>query len=96
VRCHRARGWFLACASVQEFPPTTHPFAARDSVVYADLRAESFIINPVVDSPPVRWLAEQQRHGLPGRVAAEAASIQEILALVASGRGVCLVPESVA
>jgi len=44
----------------------------------------------------VRWLAEQQRHGLPGRVAAEAASIQEILALVASGRGVCLVPESVA
>jgi DNA-binding transcriptional LysR family regulator len=75
---------------------TTHPFAARDSLVYADLRDESFITNPVVDSPPVRWLAEQQRHGLPGRVAAEAASIQEILALVASGRGVCLVPESVA
>jgi DNA-binding transcriptional LysR family regulator len=74
----------------------THPFAARDSLVYADLRNESFITNPVVDSPPVRWLAEQQRHGLPGRVAAEAASIQEILALVASARGVCLVPESVA
>jgi DNA-binding transcriptional LysR family regulator len=46
--------------------------------------------------PPARWLAEQHRHGLPGRVAAEAASIQEILTLVATGHGVCLVPASVA
>lgn len=45
---------------------------------------------------PARWLAEQRRHGLPGRVAAEATSIQEILALVATGRGVCLVPSSIA
>ncbi len=36
------------------------------------------------------------RHGLPGNVAAEAASIQEILTLVATGRGVSLVPASVA
>jgi DNA-binding transcriptional LysR family regulator len=48
------------------------------------------------EGPPARWLAEQRGHGLPGRVAAEAASIQEILTLVASGRGVCLVPEVVA
>jgi DNA-binding transcriptional LysR family regulator len=75
-----------------------HPLAARDSLAFSDLRAESFITNPVIDSPgpPARWLAEQQRHGLPGRVAAEAASIQEILTLVATGRGVCLVPAPVA
>ena len=75
-----------------------HPLAGRNSLAFVDLHAESFITNPVVDipGPPARWLAEQQRHGLPGRVAAEAASIQEILTLVATGRGVCLVPASVA
>jgi DNA-binding transcriptional LysR family regulator len=78
--------------------PAAHPLATRDSLTFTELRRESFITNPVIDSPgpPARWLAEQQRHGLPGRVAAEAASIQEILTLVASGRGVCLVPAPVA
>lgn len=78
--------------------PVTHPLAARDSLTFADLRNESFITNPVVPDPgpPVRWLAEQQRHGLPGHVAAKAASLQEILTLVATGRGVCLVPAQVA
>ncbi len=75
-----------------------HPLATRDSLRFRDLRAESFITNRVVQTPgpPTRWLAEQQRHGLPGRVAADAASVHEILALVAAGRGVCLVPASVA
>lgn len=75
-----------------------HRLAGRDSLLFADLREESFITNRVVPSPgpPIRWLAEQQRQGLPGRVAAEAASVHEILALVAAGRGVCLVPASVA
>jgi len=77
--------------------PSGHPLADRGSLKFADLRDESFIINPatVDGSPPARWLAEQQRHGLPGRVAAESASIQEILTLVAAGRGVCLVPAPV-
>lgn len=75
-----------------------HPLAGRGSLTFAELRNESFITNPVVEAPtpPARWLAEQARHGLPGRVAAQAASIQEILTLVASGRGVSLVPASVA
>jgi DNA-binding transcriptional LysR family regulator len=75
----------------------THPLASRESLTFADLRDESFIINPATDQEetPSRWLAEQQRHELPGRVAAEAASLQEILALVAAGRGVCLVPAAV-
>lgn len=78
--------------------PRAHPLAARESLTFADLRDESFITNPADRSagPPTRWLAEQRRHGLPGRIAAEAASVQEILTLVATGRGVCLVPAPVA
>ena len=78
--------------------PTTHPLADRDSVTFDDLRHESFITNPAVESPtpPARWMAEQARHGLPGRIAAQAASIQEILTLVASDRGVSLLPMSAA
>ena len=78
--------------------PDKHPLAARESLRFIELRDEGFVTNPVVErsGPPARWLAEQHRHGLPGRVVAEAASIPEILALVASGRGVCLVPASVA
>jgi DNA-binding transcriptional LysR family regulator len=76
--------------------PASHRFAARTSVKFAELRDEQFITNPIGGRVPARWLSEQQRHGLPGRVAAEAASIQEILTLVASGSGVCLVPASVA
>jgi DNA-binding transcriptional LysR family regulator len=76
----------------------SHPFAARASLAYADLAGESFIINPVManEGVPARWIAEQRRHGLPGRIAARSTSVQEVLALVAAGRGVCLVPSAVA
>ena len=76
---------------------SAHPLASHQMLTFDDLRDESFVINPVArqDGPPLRWAAEQQRHGLPGRVAAEATSLQEILALVAAGRGVCLVPQAV-
>jgi DNA-binding transcriptional LysR family regulator len=75
-----------------------HPLAERDSLAFVDLREESFVVNPAVqdDGVPARWLAEQQRHGLPGRVAGQTTSIEEILTLVAAGRGVCLVPTAVA
>ncbi len=76
-----------------------HRLASRAAVSFADLTEESFITNPAVaddDGPPPRWLAEQRRHGLPGRVAAESRGLSEILTLVAAGRGVCLVPASVA
>lgn len=76
---------------------SAHPLAGRQSLTFAELRDESFIVNPAVPTtgPPARWLAEQRRHGLPGRIAARASSVQEILALVAAGRGVCLVPSAV-
>jgi DNA-binding transcriptional LysR family regulator len=78
--------------------PVSHSLAMRATLQFSDLREEGFITNPVVDAsaPPKRWLAEQARHGLPGRVAAQAASVQEILTLVGAGKGVCLVPASVA
>ena len=78
--------------------PASNPLARRVTLQFTDLREESFITNPVVEAstPPKRWLAEQARHGLPGRIAAEAASVQEILTLVAVGKGVCLVPAAVA
>ncbi len=76
----------------------SHSLSGRATLQFSDLREESFITNPVVEVsvPPKRWLAEQARHGLPGRIAAQAASVQEILTLVAAGKGVCLVPASVA
>ncbi|MBV8998251.1 MAG: LysR family transcriptional regulator [Solirubrobacterales bacterium] len=78
--------------------PAGHPLAGRSAVQFDDLREESFITNPVIEAsaPPRRWLTEQARHGLPGRVAGEAASVQEILTLVAAGQGICLVPAAVA
>ncbi len=77
--------------------PSTHRLAAREALRFADLRDETFITNPALpgEGPPARWLDEQRRHGLPGRVAAEATSIQEILTLVSTGRGVSLVPAPV-
>jgi DNA-binding transcriptional LysR family regulator len=77
--------------------PQGHRLAELPSIRMAELEAESFVVNPsAASSTPARWLAEQQRHGLPGRVAAEAASVQELLTLVAAGQGVSLVPAPVA
>ena len=75
--------------------PVADPLANRASLELAELSDRQFIVNPAFaeEGAPARWLAEQRRHGLPGNVAAQAASIQEILTLVASGQGVCLLPE---
>jgi len=73
-----------------------HRLAARDSLKYAELNDEAFITNPAVKGQPlVHWLTEQHSHGLDGNVAAEAGSLQELLTLVAAGRGVSLVPHCV-
>jgi DNA-binding transcriptional LysR family regulator len=76
--------------------PLGHRLSELPSVRMAELDAESFVVNPsAAGTPPARWLAEQHRHGLNGRVAAEAASVQELLTLVAAGLGVSLVPAPV-
>ena len=54
----------------------SHPLAARETLTFAELAEESFITNPVVrdhGARPPRWLAEQRRHELPGRVAGQSA-----------------------
>jgi DNA-binding transcriptional LysR family regulator len=76
-----------------------HPLATRESLTFAELAEESFITNPVVGDHgprPPRWLAEQRRHGLSGRVAAKSTGVLEILTLVAANRGISLVPMAVA
>ena len=78
---------------------TAHPLATRGSLAFADLADASFITNPVVRDHgprPPRWLAEQRRHGLPGRVVANSTGVMEVLTLVAASRGICLVPSAVA
>ena len=71
-----------------------HPLAGEADLPLAALRDEPFITQPEAANPAFRasWLEEQRRHGLPGRIAAEASSIPEYLNLVAVGRGVCLTP----
>jgi DNA-binding transcriptional LysR family regulator len=77
--------------------PRGHRLAEQPAVRMAELDQESFIVNPsAAGAVPARWLAEQRRHGLKGRVAADAASVQELLTLVAAGQGVSLVPAPVA
>jgi DNA-binding transcriptional LysR family regulator len=79
--------------------PAVHALAGKPSVAFSDLRDESFITNPVDQADgdrPRRWLSEQRRHDLPGRVAARATGVAEILTLVGAARGVCLVPSTVA
>ena len=66
---------------------------------FAELANESFITNPAARDHgprPPRWLAEQHRHGLPGRVVAQSTGVLELLTLVAARRGICLVPATVA
>ncbi len=64
----------------------------------ADLAGDGFITQPERVNPAFRasWMAEQRRHGLPGRITGEATSIQEFLNLTAAGRGVCVVPAAAA
>jgi DNA-binding transcriptional LysR family regulator len=43
---------------------STHALATHQSLTFADLREESFIINPIArnQGAPARWLSEQRRH----------------------------------
>lgn len=73
-----------------------HPLAARESLHMAELSDEAFLTQPAAVNPKWReaWLAEQHRHGLPGRIAAEIEDASQLFGFLASGRGVCLVPEA--
>ncbi len=77
--------------------PRAHRFADRTSLTMSELAHESFVVNPAArENALARWRSEQRRHGLPGRIAAEARSITELLTMVAAGTGVALVPATIA
>ncbi len=75
-----------------------HRFAQRESLTMAELGEESFLTQPAAANPKWReaWLAEQARHGLAGRIAAEVHDAGQLFGYLASGRGVCLVPDAAA
>lgn len=75
-----------------------HPLAVRPVLAMRDFAEDGFITQPEHVNPGFReeWLAEQDRHGLPGRIAGEATTVQEFLQLTATGRGICIVPETAA
>ena len=77
--------------------PAQHRLAGHSALVFADLSDERFIVNPAVrGARAARWESEQRRHGLSATVAAEVASLQELLTCVGSGQGISLVAASVA
>ena len=75
-----------------------HALAGRESLQMAELVDEAFLTQPAAINLKWReaWLAEQHRHGLPGRIAAEVNDAGQLFGYLASGRGVCLVPAAAA
>jgi DNA-binding transcriptional LysR family regulator len=75
-----------------------HPLAGRDEVRLADLAGESFLTQRLDSNPRFRerWLEEQRRAGLDGRISQEVVNAEELFALLTAGRGVCLVPATAA
>jgi DNA-binding transcriptional LysR family regulator len=77
--------------------PSDHSLAARTEIVLADLAEESFIAPPAMLGPGMhsRMMDACQGAGFVPRIAQEATQMQTIVALVAGGLGVALVPECV-
>jgi DNA-binding transcriptional LysR family regulator len=75
-----------------------HLLAGRTDLRMAELVDEAFLTQPAAINPKWReaWLAEQHRHGLEGRIAAEVNNAGQLFGFLAAGRGVCLVPSAAA
>lgn len=75
--------------------PAAHPLAGRKRVKLGELAGESFVGFPFLQSPGYAgiMIAACQRAGFFPRIVQEAAEMQTILAIVAGGDNVALVPE---
>jgi DNA-binding transcriptional LysR family regulator len=75
--------------------PERHALAGRKSVRIRELAQESFIANTRSSEPVVRdaFISLCHSAGFSPRIAQEAGSVQTVLGLVASGLGVCLLPD---
>lgn len=77
--------------------PEDHRLAREPSLPIAQLLQESWIAGPrVARVARDFWLAVEHRAGVAPRIAAEVATLDELLACVAAGMGVALAPEAAA
>lgn len=77
--------------------PVGHPLATRKDVSIAELSGENFVVFPRGARPNFSdFVASMcQRHGFAPHIAQEVGDAVTGVALVASGFGICMVPESV-
>jgi DNA-binding transcriptional LysR family regulator len=75
--------------------PDRHPLSGRRSVHIRELAHEPFIANTRSSEPVVRdaFISLCHSAGFSPKIAQEAGQVQTVLGLVASGLGVCLLPD---
>ncbi|MDA8099740.1 MAG: LysR family transcriptional regulator [Nitrospiraceae bacterium] len=85
----------LTRAPLMAVLPAKHRLAGRTSIRMEDLAGEPFIANTRSSEPVVRdaFISLCHSAGFTPRIAQEAGHVQTVLGLVASGLGVCLLPD---
>ena len=85
----------IAHASLMAVLPKKHALASRKSLHIRELAREPFIANTRSSEPVVRdaFIAMCHVAGFSPRITQEAGQVQTVLGLVASGLGVCLLPD---
>ncbi len=85
----------IAKAPLMAVLPEKHPLARRKSLNIRQLAHEAFIANTRSSEPVVRdaFIALCHSAGFTPRITQEAGQVQTVLGLVASGLGVCLLPD---
>lgn len=75
--------------------PTKHPLSGRASLHIRELAQEPFIANTRSSEPVVRdaFISICHSAGFSPKITQEAGQVQTVLGLVASGLGVCLLPD---
>jgi DNA-binding transcriptional LysR family regulator len=75
--------------------PKKHPLAGRASIHFKELAQEPFIANTRSTEPIVRdaFISMCHTAGFSPKITQEAGQVQTVLGLVASGLGVCLLPD---
>ncbi|TQM29217.1 LysR family transcriptional regulator [Nocardia bhagyanarayanae] len=77
--------------------PSTHRFADRDEIPFAELLDEPFVAAPQATGPwRDYWLAIDERGGVPPRIGAVTQHPDDWLNAIANGYGIALAPESAA
>ncbi len=85
----------LTLAPLMAVLPEKHPLSSRKSLYIRELAQESFIANTRSSEPVVldAFISMCHSAGFSPRITQEAGQVQTVLGLVASGLGVCLLPD---